>query len=100
MLPVQDSSNLEILLLDENQARLHVRTATYDLDNTTFDCFIEYHGFQTENPQRVYSNEATLLVINGNYVTDRSGHTKYYIKLYYFRYIQSCDTKSKDRTLN
>ena len=60
-----------------NQARLHIRIATYDLDNTTFDCFIEYHG--ERNPQRVYSNEATLLVINGNYITDCSGHVKYYL---------------------
>ena len=60
---IENTSNLEILSLDENQARLNIRIATYDLDNTTFNCFIEYQGFQGG---RIPSNEVTLLVINGN----------------------------------
>lgn len=53
--PVDESTN-------NNQSRLLIFNAGYDLDNTTFRCFIEYDGFH----DRLLSNEVTLLVINGN----------------------------------
>jgi hypothetical protein len=79
---IQDNSILEIdERANNNQSRLRIVNAVYDLNNATFDCFIELY-----DQPRVYSNEVTLLVINGNNFIDLI-IISYYDKYYHFRNI-------------